>query len=326
MLGGLLDPQARVPSGYEPIHPAVMRQLNRWDVDVFVLGAPGEPPLLFRESGLAVQDRRVERLLSTIDRRVLVRTKDYYALSEQLLASLETIQDGCHVPDTDRFAILQTAAAAALESTIPLVNPARFVNASRRISDHFVRLAETSSLSPASVFAIARHDQSAFTHATNVCCYSLILAEELGVTDRAQLDEIALGALLHDIGMRHVPAEILRKPGALSPREMEVVRKHPQLGYEELLSTTSLSLPQMLMAYQHHEHVDGRGYPVGAVRDEIHPWSRLLAVVDVFDSLTGRRPYRPPFSPEEAMHHLEERSGTQFEKEVVQCWRQLLQL
>lgn len=323
---GVCDPQAPIPSGYEPIHPAVLRRLNRWDVDLFVLGRPGEAPVLFREAGYEFKDSRVERLLQTLDRRVLVRAKDYQGLSEQLLRDLEVIPDSVHMPDSDRFALLQTAAAAAIESSLSLMDPSRFLEVATQIGGYFTRLVETSDLSVADVFLIARHDQSTFTHVTNVCCYALILAEQLGVTSKEQLDDIALGALVHDIGKRHIPKEIIKRPAALTPAETELVRRHPQMGYEELLCNSQLSLPQMLMAYQHHEHVDGGGYPVGSVREEIHPWSRLLAVVDVFDSLTGRRPYRPPFTPRDAMRHLEERAGTQFEEEVVRCWRQMFQL
>lgn len=75
-----------------------------------------------------------------------------------------------------------------------------------------------------------------------------------------------------------------------------------------------------MMAYQHHERPDGKGYPVRVLRDEIHPWARMLAVVDVFDAMSGRRPYRQPASPEDALLRLAESAGDQFDPEAVLCW------
>lgn len=74
------------------------------------------------------------------------------------------------------------------------------------------------------------------------------------------------------------------------------------------------------MIYSHHERMDGKGYPVGLVDEEIHPWARLLAVVDVFDAITSARPYRKPMSLKQSLKFLEKNSGTHFDPEMVQCW------
>ena len=79
-----------------------------------------------------------------------------------------------------------------------------------------------------------------------------------------------------------------------------------------------------MMAYQHHERLDASGYPVGLVGDEIHPWAKICAVADVFDALTGSRPYRTAFSADAALTHLQSRAGTLFDKEVVACLATLM--
>ena len=75
-----------------------------------------------------------------------------------------------------------------------------------------------------------------------------------------------------------------------------------------------------MIVYQHHERIDGKGYPVGLSGEEIHPWAKLCAVVDVFDALTGKRPYRRSISLAQALQYLEQMSCTQFDQEIVQCW------
>ncbi len=222
--------------------------------------------------------------------------------------------------------MLQTAAAAEVELASSLVDPDRFVKFSHKLGGYFVTLIQSGELGPSEVYQVARHDHFTFTHVTNVCCFALILADELGITDRAQLDEIAVGALLHDVGKRHVPVQVLRKPGPLNPGERAIINRHPQRGFEDLAARGDLTLRQLLMIYQHHEQLDGGGYPVGAAGDEIHPWARMLAVVDVFDALTGRRPYRRPATAEVAMRFLQERAGSHFDKEMVQCWSQAMRV
>jgi len=78
------------------------------------------------------------------------------------------------------------------------------------------------------------------------------------------------------------------------------------------------------MVYQHHERIDGRGYPVGITGEEIHPWAKILAVVDVFDAMTGSRPYRRPATAHDALEYIRKSSGTQFDPEVVECWHAAL--
>lgn len=130
--------------------------------------------------------------------------------------------------------------------------------------------------------------------------------------------------MLHDIGKRFVPADILCKPTQLTKKEREIVETHPTLGYTELRKTTSLTHGQLMMVYQHHERVDGKGYPVRVLGEDIHPWARLMAVVDVFDALTSGRPYLKALPLEDALDVLQQDSDTHFDSEMVRCWTHAL--
>jgi HD-GYP domain-containing protein (c-di-GMP phosphodiesterase class II) len=134
------------------------------------------------------------------------------------------------------------------------------------------------------------------------------------------LEQIAKGAMLHDLGKRFIPASILSKPAKLDREERAVIETHPLRGYEELCQRDDVTFEQLMMTYQHHEKWDGSGYPVGIARDEIHPWARMLAVVDVFDAMTGMRPYRKPATAQAAMDYIRQNAGTHFDPEVVECW------
>src|SRR5205814_137178 len=139
-----------------------------------------------------------------------------------------------------------------------------------------------------------------------------------------ELSAIAAGGLLHDAGKLDIPSEILTKPGKLTDAEFTIVRRHPTLGFRKLCHRKDLSLGQMMMIYQHHEHVDGGGYPVRSVLRELHEWGRICAVADVFEALTSNRPYRAGFSFPTACGIMQEQSGTSFDKDFLKCWMQLV--
>jgi HD-GYP domain-containing protein (c-di-GMP phosphodiesterase class II) len=177
---------------------------------------------------------------------------------------------------------------------------------------------------PRDLYRLARHDFNTFTHITNVTSYGVILAERLGLCDDSQFEPLAKAAILHDIGKRFIPASILQKPAKLDPEERAIIETHPQRGYEELCERGDMSHEQLMIVYQHHERFDGKGYPVGFQGEEIHPWARMLAVVDVFDAMTGTRPYRRPATAAEAMDYISKSSGTHFDPEMVACWKSIM--
>ncbi len=100
---------------------------------------------------------------------------------------------------------------------------------------------------------------------------------------------------------------------------------HPVLGFRKLAHREDLFEGQLMMAYQHHERLDGKGYPVGCVESDIHPWAKLCAVVDVFEALTSQRPYRTPMPRSKALMLQQRDSGTAFDPEMLACWKSIIQ-
>lgn len=170
------------------------------------------------------------------------------------------------------------------------------------------------------VLSLLQHDGDTFTHISNVCVYTILLLKKLGISDEKQLSSLGQAALLHDLGKRKISKDILKKPGVLTKEERAEISQHPQLGFEELCERADMNRDQLLMVYHHHEKLNGTGYPVGLVGEEIHWTGRLCAVVDVFDALTGHRPYRKPATAEQALDVLQQGIGTHFEEEFVRCW------
>jgi HD-GYP domain-containing protein (c-di-GMP phosphodiesterase class II) len=194
------------------------------------------------------------------------------------------------------------------------------VSATQEIAHHMVEFSRDLDLKIPDIARMARHDYCTFTHSANVASYAVLLARRLGISDERELQQLNTAAMLHDLGKLEIPEKILQKPGRLTDQEMAVVRQHPGRGFQCLRRETSLTRDQLLMVYQHHERLDGTGYPVGCIGTETHEWARLCAVVDVFEALTGKRPYRTAATPEDAIAIMERTSGTHFDKDMLRCW------
>ena len=148
--------------------------------------------------------------------------------------------------------------------------------------------------------------------------YSLMIARELGMEDSEQHD-IAIAALIHDIGKIGVPDYILRKPGILSDEEFETIKQHPEMG--AVIVAAIPGLEHTLDAIRHHhEHWNGIGYPYGLVGNSIPRVARLMAVADAFSAMTTDRPYRKGMDAGVALKILETGSGVQWDPECVEAF------
>lgn len=164
------------------------------------------------------------------------------------------------------------------------------------------------------------HDNYIFAHSTNVTIYTLAMAVKLGFDDK-KLSEIGIGGMLHDIGKTMVPLEILNKQTKLTDQEFDLIKKHTEYGFESLRNQSSISLLSAHCAFQHHEKMDGSGYPRKLKGDEIHPYAKIMAVADVFDALTAHRAYRKAMLPHEAMEIIYAGANTHFEADLINTFQ-----
>lgn len=164
------------------------------------------------------------------------------------------------------------------------------------------------------------HDHYIFSHSLNVTLYTLAIGIEMKLPPK-ELEQLGLGAILHDVGKMKVPEEILLKPGRLTAEEFEVIKAHADDGFELLRKIPSVPLIVAHCAYQHHERMNGTGYPRGLKGREIHLYGRILGVADVFDAVTSNRVYRPAMLPHEGLEILYSGSGTLFDQQVVDAFR-----
>jgi len=152
-------------------------------------------------------------------------------------------------------------------------------------------------------------------HSVRVAAIAVLLGERLGHSPY-ELQGLQLMGLLHDIGKVGIPTEILSKPTRLGPEELELMRQHPRMGYE-ILKDISFPWPVAAAVLQHHERLDGSGYPQGLTGAELMWQVRLLAVADLLEAMATDRPYRPGLGLEVALRELEQQRGLLFDAEIV---------
>ena len=155
-------------------------------------------------------------------------------------------------------------------------------------------------------------------HSKRVTAFTIAIARAIGLSSD-QIRVIARGAFLHDIGKMAIPDAILRKPGALNPDEVVIMREHCYRGYQMLRKIPFLAEAAEIV-YSHQERFDGTGYPRGLKGEGIPLGSRLFSVADTLDAITSNRPYRPAQTLEAAIEEIQKWSGRQFDPEVVKVF------
>lgn len=163
-------------------------------------------------------------------------------------------------------------------------------------------------------------DNYTFEHSLNVALYSIVLGKKLNLK-RRQLNDLGIGAILHDIGKVFIDDSILQKPGRLTDEEFQIIQTHTELGFNFLRENTDLPTVIAHCAYQHHERLDGSGYPRQLVGDEIHIYAQIIGIADVFDAVTSDRVYRSALLPHQGLEILYADAVYKFNHRLVEMFK-----
>jgi PAS domain S-box-containing protein/putative nucleotidyltransferase with HDIG domain len=169
---------------------------------------------------------------------------------------------------------------------------------------------------------VEKRDPYTAGHQNKVAQLSVAIGRELGMDDN-RLEGLRLGAMIHDIGKIYVPAEILNRPGRLSSAEFEIIKSHSEVGFD-IIKDVHFPWPVAEMVIQHHERMDGSGYPRGLQGEEIILEARILAVADVVEAITSHRPYRPAVGLDKALLEIEDSRGIRYDTDVANACLSLI--
>lgn len=163
---------------------------------------------------------------------------------------------------------------------------------------------------------IGTTDDSTLIHSVNTTVFSLLIAQQLNFS-MLELRKLTEGALLHDIGKTMIRPDILYKTSPITAEEFSHIKEHSLLGYTILRQNPNFTELSRLVTLQHHERLDGSGYPYGLVKDEIHVFSKIVSIADMYDALTAERCYRSSMSNYDAYKILVKDAGTKIDSELL---------
>lgn len=173
------------------------------------------------------------------------------------------------------------------------------------------------------VYALDAKDPYTGGHSQRVKEYSVKTADRMGLNENSK-EILSFGSILHDVGKIGIPDSILNKEGSLTDEEYGMIKNHPGIGFK-IIESLELDQETKKIIHEHHERIDGSGYPNRLVGDEIHLFSKIVCIADAFDAMTSKRSYRAsPLSHAEAIDELERNRGTQFDSEVLDVFISVL--
>jgi len=300
-----------------PVATASLCPATVLDCDLYIQRSACAYAELYRGATYPLTTEDIERLRADGIDHLYIRAEAAEAYRSYLC---EHVLEDKNVPTTARLDALREVTRVAFQEALAANDCDAMVSVAEEFGHALAHLATERPVAFGELYKTLKHDYYTFTHVCNVSAYATILASLLGHFNKTTLSELAAGALLHDIGKRQIPQHILNKPGKLSDEEWEQVREHPGSGFRELAARHDVTWAQLMMVYQHHERLDGSGYPAGITGGEIHAWAKICTVADVFDALTCHRPYRRPVPVKEVCDYLKKHAGQWFDAELVARW------
>lgn len=151
-------------------------------------------------------------------------------------------------------------------------------------------------------------DEYTFKHSVDVATIGMVVANKYGM-DKKKVHDIGIAGLLHDIGKSRIPNEVLNKPGKLTDEEFAIMKQHPVYGYHILTEKKNVSKEIMEGVLEHHEKINGKGYPMGLTGEKIHPYAKVISVADIYDALVTERPYKKPMTQRDAVELIMTMTG-----------------
>lgn len=322
---GPKKPPAKDQARFFPVPiEAIDAQILQMDLYVRPGSNSNAPPTLYKSAGyeysLAARDRLADQGIKFF----YIPVSQHKVFREMLARQMNGTFEDKSRPAPERAHIIRASCSKMIEDTLLLPGQPEPIAAVGAIAESFLNWSESDPNGFSYLLDMSQHDFYTTTHMVNVGvgCGMLVKAAHPG--DHAMFTAAVRGGLLHDLGKRNIDPDILNKEGKLDAAEWELIKSHPTVGYNELKESGIVSDDILAMVRDHHERLDGKGYPNGLKADQITELARICAIVDVFDAITAARPYRGPTPPEDSLKIMSQGRGTQFDPTLFDIWAGLV--
>lgn len=290
-----------------PIYLETLRIDSILDFDLYIRIA--HEPILYRSKNLPFTESTRQKLLESRVTRLFIKPGERKLYQRYIEQNLNTIIRDTKVPEPKKAGIIYETSKSLVKDVLANPTLGENIKRSKDLVSNTVDFILRGREAFLNLLKITSFDYYTYTHSVNVCTFTIALAQKLGIRDHKSLSELGIGALLHDIGKVKIPERIIRKKSALSPAEFAVMKKHPGFGNDILKETNLLIEDSYIPVMQHHERMDGSGYPRGINDNQIHDYGKIIAIADVFDALTTERVYQSAMGTYPALKLMYESSG-----------------
>ena len=293
------------------------------DVAVYLPGADGSAPVLYREEGSGLQKPDFNRLRRTGVQTILVHGDDLGKYETMLEDNLSSLLMDASIPADHKATCVHSVGTAVVRELISSEDTSQSIDRASHFLDTIMEGVLSQPSVAANLLCMSGHHQTTASHMFAVSTLAVLLGAEVYGRDHKTLREIGLAGMLHDLGKLQIDRAILNKQTPLTTEELRIIQHHPIESVRLIGANPEVSETVKQMILQHHERYDGRGYPLGLDGDHLLTGSKIISIVDAFHALIGRRSYRQGMSPVDAARVLMYQKGSQFDPELYSVWIRL---
>ncbi|UCC29818.1 MAG: HEAT repeat domain-containing protein [Phycisphaerales bacterium] len=311
---------------YSPIALAAAQALAAEGAADFPLYLPAPSdhrPVLYREAGVGLSPPDFERLRSSGVPFLYVLSTDMHRCETVLETKLSSLVCSSEVPPDEKARLVHQVGTSVARDLARDPGSSENLGRASYVVDNIIGSVLSDPLVAGHMLQMAGHERSTASHMFVVSALAVTLGAEIFGSDLEILRALALAGMTHDMGKLGISPEVLNKATPLTPEESQLIEQHPIESVRLLGDDPHVTPTVRQMILQHHEWVDGRGYPLGVSGDELLPGSRIVSVVDSFHAMLGRRSYRRAFTPLQASRALNSQAGRQFDADVLTRWNEL---
>ncbi len=283
------DISVSVPLAYSVYFPA-LSESDKYSIIFEKLVSKGEsfPAKLkkfFQENGV---------------REVYVHKSEYEEFLNATLEKTASIVTNPYLKPEQKVEIVHRATHYITRSVMSDPRSRKNIERAQMVIEYYTRFVITHQVSAYLIARLFSRDYNLFAHSVQVAFMTIGFAHFIKQPVQI-IPTIGIGALFHDVGKMEIPSKIIKKPGRLTDEEFEIIKRHPQIGYDILKQHKGLNSESLDIVVQHHEQADGRGYPLGLKLPDINPLAQITHIVDCYDAMTMSRPYKKAYSPFETL-------------------------
>jgi len=271
-----------------PVDSLIVDKILNFDLYIYT----GTELVLYRSAALPFTHESLRKLEENNVTEIYIKSDSKQAYQRYVEEALPEIMTDPALEEEKKASILYETSKALVKEVLSNPTYPENIKRSQKMVDNTISYILKGREAFVSLMKITSFNYYTYTHSVNVATFSLALARQLEINDLDTLKMLGTGALLHDVGKSKVPERILTKRTALNRSEFEIMKKHPGWGGEILKDTDLIEKDSYYPVLQHHERLDGSGYPMGCAGGDQHPFSKIVAIADVFDALTTERVYQ----------------------------------